>query len=149
MNIGNILSADCTLSAVPCTSKKRALEIFSQVAAKQLPELTEQDIFERLLNREKLGSTGIGGGIAIPHGRLPSDSKAVAVLMQLEKPIEFDAIDKRPIDILFGLLVPEQDCNLHLKTLAMVAEKLSDKETLKQLRSATSSEDLYQVIINA
>lgn len=149
MNIGSILRADCTLSAVRCNSKKRALEIFSQVAAVHLPELSETDIFDRLLNREKLGSTGIGGGIAIPHGRLPSDCKAIAVLLQLEKPIEFDAIDKRPIDILFGLLVPEQECNMHLKTLALVAEKLSNKETLKELRSATSSEDLYQVIINA
>ena len=149
MNLSQILALDCTLSAVQCSSKKRALEMICSAAAKHLPECTEYDLFERLVGREKLGSTGIGNGIAIPHGRLPENGKLVAVLLQLAEPIAFDAIDNQPVDILFGLLVPEQDCQLHLKTLAMVAEKLSKKETLKQLRQASSDQELYQVIIDA
>lgn len=149
MELRSILTEDCTLSAVPCNSKKRALEIISSVAAKHLPGHTAHDLFERFLSREKLGSTGIGNGIAIPHGRLPSDCQPVAVLVQFEEPINFDAIDDKPIDILFALLVPEQDCQLHLKTLALVAEKLSQKETLKQLRQASSDQELYQVIISS
>ncbi|MCM2678609.1 PTS IIA-like nitrogen regulatory protein PtsN [Echinimonas agarilytica] len=149
MNMRSILSKDCTFSAVQCSSKKRALEIVSEIAAKHLQGLTENEIFERFLAREKLGSTGIGNGIAIPHGRLPSDASNVAILVQFESPIEFDAIDKKPVDIMFAMLVPEQDCKHHLKTLALVAEKLGQKNTLKQLRCASSAEDLYQVIINA
>lgn len=145
----SILAMDCTLSAVQCNSKKRALEIVSSAAAQHLPGHSAYDLFERFLSREKLGSTGIGNGIAIPHGRLPSECKPVAVLVQFDEPINFDAIDNQPVDILFALLVPEQDCQLHLKTLALIAEKLSQKETLKQLRQATSDRQLYQVIIDA
>lgn len=149
MELRSILAEDCTLSAVQCNSKKKALEIISSAAAKHLTGYTDHELFERFLAREKLGSTGIGNGIAIPHGRLSSDCEPVAVLVQFEEPINFDAIDNQPIDILFALLVPEQDCQLHLKTLALIAEKLSQKETLKQLRQATSDQQLYQVIINA
>ncbi len=149
MELRTILAEDCALSAVECNSKKRALEIISQAAAKHLPGCTEHELFERFLAREKLGSTGIGNGIAIPHGRLESEHESVAVLVQFAEPIEFDAIDNKPIDILFALLVPEQDCQLHLQTLALIAEKLSQKEVVKQLRQATSDEELYRVIIDA
>lgn len=149
MELRSILSQDCTLSAVQCNSKKRALEIISSTAAQHLPGYTDHELFERFLAREKLGSTGIGQGIAIPHGRLPSDSQPIAVLVQLEETIDFDAIDNQPVDIIFALLVPEQDCQLHLKTLALIAEKLNRKETLKQLRQANSAQELYQTLINA
>lgn len=147
MQLSNVLSLDCTKSAVPCTSKKRALEIISHLVA----EHTGQDateLFECMLSREKMGSTGIGNGIAIPHARMSASDHAVAVLLQCESPIEFDAIDNRPVDLLFALLVPEAQCKEHLKTLSCMAERLNDKHTLKMLRSAQSDQELYDIMTN-
>ncbi|ACH66843.1 PTS IIA-like nitrogen regulatory protein PtsN [Aliivibrio fischeri] len=145
MQLSTILSLDCTKSAVQCTSKKRALELISEIAAPQIGQ-SPQELFESLLNREKMGSTGIGNGIAIPHGRMFNCDNAVAVLIQCQEPIEFDAIDNRPVDILFALLVPDEQCKLHLKTLSSVAEKLNDKQVLRQLRHAENDDELYQII---
>jgi len=145
MQLSTILSLDCTKSAVQCTSKKRALELISEIAAPQIGQ-NPQELFESLLNREKMGSTGIGNGIAIPHGRMFNCNNAVAVLIQCQEPIEFDAIDNRPVDILFALLVPDEQCKLHLKTLSSVAEKLNDKQVLRQLRHAENDDELYQII---
>ncbi|SJN31635.1 PTS system nitrogen-specific IIA component, PtsN [Vibrio casei] len=101
-----------------------------------------------MLNREKVGTTGIGNGIAIPHGRMMDSDKAIAVLLQCEHPVDFDSIDSRPVDIMFALLVPDEQCKLHLKTLSLMAEKLNDKATLKQLRHATSDQELYDIMVN-
>lgn len=106
------------------------------------------ELFECMLNREKMGSTGIGNGIAIPHARMTSSDHAIAVLLQCEQPIEFGAIDNRPVDLLFALLVPDAQCKEHLKTLSCMAEKLNNKGTLKQLRSAQSDQELYRIIVN-
>ncbi len=146
MQISEVLSLDCTKSAVQCSSKKRALEIISQTAA----EYTGQDpteLFECMLNREKMGSTGIGNGIAIPHARMLSFDQAVAVLIQCEEPIEFDAIDNKPVDILFALFVPDAQCQEHLQTLSAMAKILSDKAKLKQLRNATSDSELFNIMM--
>ncbi|MDN3680392.1 PTS IIA-like nitrogen regulatory protein PtsN [Vibrio tapetis subsp. quintayensis] len=148
MQLSEVLSLDCTKSAVQCTSKKRALEIISEIAASHTGRNSTQ-LFECMLNREKMGSTGIGNGIAIPHGRMLEDSEidqAVAVLVQCQEPIEFDAIDNRPVDLLFALLVPDAQCKTHLKTLSAMAERLNDKCTLKQLRNAQSDQELYDII---
>lgn len=106
------------------------------------------ELFECMLSREKMGSTGIGNGIAIPHARMTSSDHAIAVLLQCEQPIEFGAIDNRPVDLLFALLVPDAQCKEHLKTLSCMAEKLNNKGTLKQLRSAQSDQELYSIIVN-
>lgn len=149
MEFTSILTRDCVSSVVPCSSKKRVLEYVSELAAKRLPLLDVRTIFESLLAREKLGSTGIGNGIALPHGRLTAGiDQAVGVLVKCTEGVEFNAIDNRPVDLVFALLVPEEDCKFHLKTLATVAERLSDKQLLKQLRSATSDDELYQIMIN-
>ncbi|HIF9247291.1 TPA: PTS IIA-like nitrogen regulatory protein PtsN [Photobacterium damselae] len=145
MQLSNVLSIDCTKSAVSCSSKKRALEIISEIAAEHLDQ-NPQPLFDCMLNREKMGTTGIGNGIAIPHGRINNSDKAIAVFIQSQEPIEFDAIDNQPVDLLFALLVPENQCPEHLKTLSAIAEKLSDKQLCKQLRCAQSDEELYQLI---
>lgn len=93
-----------------------------------------------------MGSTGIGNGIAIPHGRLSNISQPVAVLIKCEEPISFDAIDKQPVDILFALLVPADQCEQHLSTLSSMAEKLNNKHIVKQLRKTQDESELYQVI---
>ncbi|MDP2572952.1 PTS IIA-like nitrogen regulatory protein PtsN [Vibrio penaeicida] len=145
MQLSEVLALDCTKSAVQCTSKKRALEIISEVAATHTGQ-NSTELFECMLNREKMGSTGIGNGIAIPHGRMMESDQAVAVLLQCQEPIEFDAIDNRPVDLLFALLVPDAQCKTHLKTLSAMAERLNDKSTLKSLRNAQSDQELYDII---
>ncbi len=134
-------------SAVHCTSKKRALEMISEIAASHTGQ-DPTELFECMLSREKMGSTGIGNGIAIPHARMKSSDEAIAVLMQCDEPIEFDAIDNRPVDLLFALLVPDAQCKEHLKTLSCMAERLNNKSVLKQLRNAQSDQELYSIIIN-
>ncbi|EGU36333.1 PTS system, nitrogen regulatory IIA component [Vibrio ichthyoenteri ATCC 700023] len=147
MQLSEILTLDCTKSAVQCTSKKRALEMISEIVAEHTGQ-NSTELFECMLSREKMGSTGIGNGIAIPHARMQSSDKAVAVLLQCESPIEFDAIDNRPVDVLFALLVPDAQCKEHLKTLSCMAERLNDKLILKQLRKAQSDQELYDIMIN-
>ena len=141
-----VLSLECTRSNVHCQSKKRALEIISELAATSL-NLPYQTIFEALLTREKMGSTGIGNGIAIPHGKLEEDTlRAVGVFIHLEQPIAFDAIDNQPVDLLFALLVPADQCKTHLHTLSLVAKRLADKSVCRRLRSARSDAELYEII---
>ncbi|RBM30762.1 PTS IIA-like nitrogen-regulatory protein PtsN [Vibrio tarriae] len=147
MQLSEVLSLDCTKSAVQCSSKKRALEIISEIAALHTGQ-NATELFECMLSREKMGSTGIGNGIAIPHARMSDSEKAVAILLQCEEPIEFDSIDNRPVDLLFALLVPEDQCKEHLKTLACMAERLNDKQILKQLRNAASDQELYNIMVN-
>lgn len=145
MQLIQVLSKDCTRHAVTCQSKKRALEIISELAAEKLG-VSEKDIFDSLFNREKLGSTGIGQGIAIPHGRLNNDNPATAIFIHCIEPIGFDAIDKQPVDLLFALLVPDDENKQYLKILAAVAEKLHDKAVCKQLRQANSDDEIYRII---
>ncbi len=147
LELSQVLSRDCTVNNVICQSKKRALEIISELAAAQL-NLPQQEIFETILNREKMGSTGIGGGIAIPHGKLSDDTpRTLGVFIKLEQPIAFDALDKQPVDLLFALLVPESQCKIHLHTLSLVARRLDDKKICRQLRAAGSSEELYALLL--
>ncbi|WP_375751491.1 PTS IIA-like nitrogen regulatory protein PtsN [Vibrio sp. HN007] len=145
MQISDVLTLDCTKSAVQCSSKKRALEIISQIAAEHSGQ-NSTELFECMLNREKMGSTGIGNGIAIPHARMFSCDRAIAVLVQCEEAIDFDAIDNKPVDILFALLVPDAQCKEHLKTLSSMAERLNDKQTLKLLRNAKSDKELFEIM---
>lgn len=146
LQLSSVLSPECTRSAVHCQSKKRALEIISELAASQLG-LPSQAVFEAVLIRERMGSTGIGNGIAIPHGKLGEDAtKAVGVFIQLETPIIFDSIDNQPVDLLFALLVPAGQTKTHLHTLSLVAKRLADKNICRRLRLATNDTDLYNII---
>lgn len=147
MQLSAVLRQECTRNAVSCQSKKRALEIISELAAAQL-NLPSQIIFEAILARERMGSTGIGNGIAIPHGKLDNNDtlSAVGVFIHLDHPVAFDAIDNQPVDLLFALLVPTEQCKTHLNTLALVARQLSDKALCRRLRGAQSDEELYQIM---
>ncbi len=144
MELHNLLTLDCTKTAVQCSSKKRILELISELAAKRLDQ-QPQKIFEGMLTREKMGNTGIGYGIAIPNGRIQGN-KAVAVFLRCENPIQFDAVDNQPVDLLFALLIPEEDCDFHLNTLSSIAKKLSDKQLCRQLRQADSDRAVFEII---
>ena len=147
LELNQVLSLECTRNSVPCLSKKRALEIISELAAKQL-NIPHQIIFETILNREKMGSTGVGNGIAIPHGKLSNDTpRTIGVFLKLEHAIPFDALDKQPVDLLFALLVPAEQCKAHLHTLALVAKRLADKQICRNLRAAESDVELYTILL--
>ncbi|UDG80190.1 Nitrogen regulatory protein [Candidatus Steffania adelgidicola] len=147
MQIDSVLNIECTRSDIHCQSKKRVLEIISELAAKQL-NLSPQVVFDAVLTRERMGSTGIGNGIAIPHGKLEEDTlRAVGVFIRLKQAIGFDAIDNQPVDLLFALLVPVELCKAHLYTLSLVAQRLADKTIGRRLRAAKSDEELYQIMI--
>lgn len=146
MKLISLLTPDCTLCAVSATSKKKALEQLCSVASHYLSEVSQHDLLSSLMVREKMGSTGIGNGIAIPHGRLTETDKAVAVLMTTESPIPFDAIDNRDVDIFIALFVPEQSCQEHLSTLQDIAKLFSDKDVCKQVRRCQTNEELYALI---
>ena len=149
MQLSEILTTSCTSCDVAVTSKKRILEKICQLAAEQVSDVEQDELLDSLLDREKMGSTGIGNGIAIPHGRLPNASKAVAVLITTEKTIDFDAIDNREVDVFVALFVPEDSCKEHLDTLQNIARLFSDKKMLKQVRKCNDNQALYNLIQQA
>ena len=148
IRLETILTPGRSLVNVPGGSKKRALEQIANLISSQVPELEMQDVFEALIAREKLGSTGFGNGIAIPHCRLEGCDTPVSALLHLEKPIDFDAIDGAPVDLLFVLLVPQAATDAHLELLRQIASMLDRKEVREKLRSAESNEALYQVVLD-
>lgn len=146
MKISTLLNKDSVFSQVACTSKKGALEKISIVAAKNL-NLDAQALFESLIAREKIGSTGVGSGIAIPHVKISSELPATAVFLQCESGIDFDSFDGNKVDILFAIFVPEDKCQQYLAALSEISQKLLDKQFLRQLRSAESNEELFEFLI--
>ncbi|OOF37443.1 PTS IIA-like nitrogen-regulatory protein PtsN [Rodentibacter rarus] len=130
------------------SSKKRLFESIAHFVVEQLHcDKGEQACFECLFNREKLGNSGLGNGVAMPKAKLPADAtnKALAVFMQLETPIDYDAQDGKPVDLVFAVLVPEKQCQTYIPVLSALTEKLADKNFLKQLRSAKSAEEIWQI----
>ena len=146
MDIQAIVSLDRTECAVQCNSEKRILEIIADIAAKQNENIDQATVLNSLMARERMGSTGIGNGIALPHGRLAGLEKVIAIVVTSTPAIDFDALDEKPVDIFFALLVPEEQTEGHLQTLATVAGKLSDKETIKAIRRATTSDEILSAL---
>ncbi|MCA6063431.1 PTS IIA-like nitrogen regulatory protein PtsN [Thalassolituus marinus] len=144
IGIEDILTPERALLNVAVTSKKKLLEFLAGVVTEQLPGSTADDIFDRLLSRERLGSTGIGEGIAIPHCRLRFCEQAIGILMKLDEPVDFDSIDGKPVDLVFALLVPEEATEEHLQILAMLAENFSNAQYREALRNAPDTRHLYQ-----
>ncbi|WP_339511419.1 PTS IIA-like nitrogen regulatory protein PtsN [Pseudomonas sp. RL_15y_Pfl2_60] len=148
IRLENILTPGRSLVNVPGGSKKRVLEQIANLVARELPDLDGQDIFESLIAREKLGSTGFGNGIAIPHCRLPACNAPISALLKLESAVDFDAIDGAPVDLLFVLLVPEAATDEHLELLRQIASMLDRSDVRERLRQAQSNDALYQVVVD-
>ncbi|SFM41023.1 PTS IIA-like nitrogen regulatory protein PtsN [Marinobacter zhejiangensis] len=143
LTIQNILVPELALCRVALSSKKRALEYIAEQVHQSAPELNETQIFNNLVARERLGSTGIGQGIAIPHCRLEDCDKVVGVLVTLEEGVAFDAIDNQPVDLLFALIVPKEATSEHLELLSQLAEKFNDHRFCNELRQCTDNTSLY------
>jgi PTS system nitrogen regulatory IIA component len=146
MEIASLLSLSTVLCKQQSTSKKRILEDISEHLSHAFPYLSANTIFSALVSREKLGSTGIGNGIAIPHCRIADCKEITAMLITLTQGIDFDAIDSEKVDVVFVLIVPEDANENHLKTLAAIAEAFSDESTLHNVRQAQDSQALLQAV---
>jgi PTS system nitrogen regulatory IIA component len=138
---------DAVLACVKASGKKALLAELAAKAA-HLYKLDERRLFDRLLERERLGSTGIGGGIAIPHGRMAGMAKPVGVFARLGHPVDFDSIDERPVDTVFLLLAPEGAGADHLKALARVSRLLRDRSLVDKLRATDKAEALYALLVD-
>ena len=147
MQISQILPPQLTFAAVEGGSKKRVLELIGKLIA-QHTQLDADTIYESLIAREKLGSTGFGNGIAIPHCRLEQCNEAVGALLQLKDGIDFDSLDGAPVDLIFVLLVPHEATEQHLQILKTLAEKLDQEELREALRRAPDAQTLYRVMVD-
>lgn len=147
MTIGDLITSDRLHISSDIQSKKRALEQLSRMLASGT-DLSEAQVFSSLINREKLGSTGLGDGVAIPHGRLAGLKDSVGAFLQLTQGVDYEASDNVPVDLIFGLLVPEDTNEAHLKILATLAEMFTDDDFCARLRGARKAEELQTLLTN-
>jgi PTS system nitrogen regulatory IIA component len=145
MDLGDLISPDAIFPALKAKNKKQALHELAQKAA-GLTGLEERSIYDTLLQREGLGSTGVGRGIAIPHGRLPALRKIVSVFARLQEPIAFDSLDGEPVDLIFLLLAPEHAGADHLKALARISRLLREPSSIERLRASQDRAAIYSVL---
>lgn len=141
----DILRPQALSSGLTVSNKKQLFQRIAEIAAVAY-ELDEQTVYERLMERERLGSTGFGGGVAIPHAKLDELSSMCAVVVLLEEPVAFDAVDGLSVDVVFALLSPADSGAEHLKTLARVSRYLRDERHLARLRGAGSQEALFALL---
>jgi PTS system nitrogen regulatory IIA component len=147
MEVAEILSPQAIAVGGSVRSKKGVLEAVAGLIANRYPNLQRIDIFTSLLAREKLGSTGVGHGVAIPHGRVDFIGQVAGAFLTVPGGVNFDAVDNQPVDLFFALLVPSNTTDEHLQILAQLAEMFSDRELLSRIRTATSSEEIYALLV--
>lgn len=148
MLLETILTEDRTRVNVQSASKKRTLEILAQIFAEDIDIIDADELFQHFINRERLGSTGIGHGIAIPHCRFNTGGQTFAACITLEDPIDFDSVDSEPVNVIFAMLVPEDAEANHLQTLASIAESLQKPEYVAALRKSKTSSELFTCAIS-
>ena len=148
MDLRDLITPEAVIPSLKVKNKKQALQELAQKAA-ALTGLDGRLIFDTLLQRERLGSTGVGRGIAIPHGRLPGLKKIVSVFARLDEPIDFEALDEEPVDLIFLLLAPEQAGGDHLKALARISRLLREPASIEKLRASENRAALYSVLTEA
>lgn len=145
MDLSDLLTPEAVIARLKATSKKQALQEIAQRAAR-ISGLPERAIFDALLERERLGSTGVGQGVAIPHAKFADLDRLYGLFARLEQPIDFESIDDQPADLLFVLLAPEDAGAEHLKALARVARLLRNQAVCTKLRGSDSPEALYALL---
>lgn len=148
MSIKDILDEKHTCHSMVCNSKKRALEKIAQQFNELDPKLGAKELFDAFIERERLGSTGIGEGVALPHCRMTGCTKTIGVLVQLKSGIDFDALDGKDVDLIFALVVPAQSTQEHLNTLSDIANAFYKAEFRDALRKTENAEELYRRAIS-
>ena len=146
MDLGDILAQDAVIGDLRASSKKQMLQAVAEHAA-ELTGLSAREIFDTVLQREKLGSTGVGNGIAIPHAKFPGFGRIIGIFAHLAEPIDFDALDDQPVDLVFLLLAPEDAGADHLKALSRVARVMRDPARVALLRATSDPNTLYHHLV--
>lgn len=148
MELERILSPECTRAGLAAASKKRALELASELLAAAHPELDPGQLLDALIARERLGSTAVGEGVALPHCRFGACKTPLAALLRLAEPIDFEASDRRLVDLVFVLVVPEEANDLHLQILGNAATALNDPGYRAALRAANGDAELHAAAVS-
>ncbi|WP_455477056.1 PTS IIA-like nitrogen regulatory protein PtsN [Bartonella sp. B41] len=146
MDLSELITPEAIIPSLKANSKKQVLQILSEKAS-ELTGIDENVVFDTVLQREKLGSTGLGGGIAIPHGKLVDINGIIGIFAHLENPINFDALDDELIDLVFLLLAPENAGADHLKALSQIARVLRHSDVVQKLRDTHDTGELYDLLI--
>jgi PTS system nitrogen regulatory IIA component len=148
MLLEEIINPDAVLCNAHARSKKHCLEILSELLVRSIPDISADDIFERLNERERLGCTSLDQGVAFPHCRVDGLKDSVAAMIKLSEPVDFDASDGEPVDLVFGLMVPQAVTDSHHADIEMIAALLGDAGLRGRLRSATSSRELFESLLH-
>ena len=147
MDLGSLIDTERVRCDVEARSKKHALEILSEMLSKGEPTLAAQGVFDSLVQRERLGSTAVGSGAAIPHGRLPDIGETRVALLRLSEPIDFDAVDGEPVQLIFGLVIPDEGSDEeHLELLSSIATLLRDPTFNNRATAAPGRKALFQLV---
>lgn len=146
MHVIDLLAPERIAVRAAARSKKRALELASELLTEGHPELNARNVFSCLVSRERLGSTGFGGGVALPHGRLEHSDTVSGAFLHLNEPVDFDAIDRQGVDLLFALVVPSHCEERHLALLAQLAELFNDPDRRQAMRAAHSPREVLQLL---
>ena len=146
MPIASLITPERVACGLPASGKQQALEHLSQLLSRGMTQIATTTVLASLVERECSGSTGLGRGIAFPHGRLPGLPKTIGACIRLDTAIDFESLDGRPVDLLFALLVPEETPDAHLQWLAQLAQMFSDASFSQQLRAARDDRELYTLL---
>ena len=147
VTLDQILAPERVRSGVPAASRKRTLQVLGEVLADAETEISAQGVFDRLVARERLGSTGLGEGCAVPHARVPGLGRTLAAFLRLRRGVDFDAPDQGPVDLVFGLLVPDESTDEHLQVLAAIAQVLSDETVRSSIRSTDEPRRIREILV--
>ena len=146
MNIFSLINQERTRACLEAGSKKRVLESLSEILSSSLPAHSQEQIFDQLVARERLGSTGLGAGVALPHCRLAGADAPIGALATLTDAIDFDSPDNKPVDLVFCLIVPDTADKEHLQLLAQLAELFSQEDICAQIRGADNADEILNLI---
>ncbi len=149
MLLEQIIKPDSVLCNAQARSKKHCLEILSELLVRPVPEINSEDIFERLVERERLGCTSLDQGVAFPHCRVEGLHTTIAALIRLSEPVDFDSPDGELVDLVFGLMVPEEINESHQANIRSIADLLGDQTLRQKMRDATTSNELYDSLIDS
>ena len=142
MDLSDLIEVSAVMPTLKANSKKQLLQLLAEKAA-AVTGLPEREVFDTILQRERLGSTGVGNGIAIPHGKLPGIDRITGIFARLESPIDFEALDDEPVDLVFLLLAPEGAGADHLKALSRIARVLRDPDTVTKIRGTKDAQAIH------
>lgn len=149
MQLEDIIKRDSVLCNANARSKKHCIEILSELLVRSIPDTPADDVFASLIERERLGCTSLNDGVAFPHCRVEGLEHSCAALMKLSEPVDFDCSDGEPVDLVFGLLVPEDVADSHMQEIRGISRVLADEELREKLRECNTSKELHSTLLAA